>query len=264
MDERTRTTGDGVAPNLRRTAPVPDVKSRTRRRIGLGVIAILLALATYQVARWTKSPPAGGSRFPQGVAQSVGAATVGQGDVRVVVNALGTVTPVATVTVQSQISGYLTQVAFTEGQTVQKGDFLAQIDQRPYEILKAQFEGQLAHDQGLLAQAQLDLTRYQTLAKQNSIARQQAEDQVFIVKQYEGSVKQDQGLVDAQALNVTYCHIVSPVSGRVGLRLVDPGNYVQTTTSTGLAIIAQMQPITVIFAIPEDDLPAIMPQLNAG
>lgn len=264
MDERTRTTGDDVAPNLRRTAPAPDVKSQMRRRVGLGVIAILLALAAYQVARWMKSTPAGGDRFPQGAAQSVGAATVGQGDVRVIVNALGTVTPIATVTVQSQISGYLIQVAFTEGQTVQKGDFLAQIDQRPYEILKAQYEGQLAHDQGLLAQAQLDLTRYQTLAQQNSIARQQAEDQVFIVKQYEGSVKQDQGLVDAQALNITYCHIVSPVTGRVGLRLVDPGNYVQTTTSTGLAVITQMQPITVIFAIPEDDLPAIMPQLNAG
>jgi multidrug efflux system membrane fusion protein len=211
-----------------------------------------------------RSPSPAGGRFPQGAVQTVGAATVTLGNIRVIVNALGTVTPLATVTVQSQINGYMTQVAFTEGQMVQKGDFLAQIDQRPYEILKEQYEGQLAHDQGLLAQAQLDLKRYQTLAAQNSIARQQAEDQVFIAQQYEGSVKQDQGLVDAQALNIAYCHIVSPVAGRVGLRLVDPGNYVQTTSTTGIAVITQLQPITVIFTLPEDDLPEIMPQLNAG
>ena len=123
---------------------------------------------------------------------------------------------------------------------VQKGDFLAQIDPRPYEILKAQYEGQLAHDQGLLAQAQMDLKRYQTLAQQNSIARQQAEDQVFIVQQYEGSVKLDQAQVDAQTLNIAYCHIVSPVTGRIGLRLVDPGNYVQTTSTTGIAVVTQI------------------------
>jgi membrane fusion protein, multidrug efflux system len=271
MDERTRTTDEGLAPGLRRTtpAPEPEVKWRSpaRFRIGLALVAVLLALAAFQVARWVKSGPAGG-RTPQGGGQSVGAATVGQGNIRVIVNALGTVTPIATVTVQSQISGYLTDVPFTEGQMVKKGDFLAQIDPRPYEVLKAQYEGQLAHDQGLLAQAQLDLKRYQTLAQQNSIARQQAEDQVFIVQQYEGSVKQDQGLVDAQILNLTYCHIVAPVTGRVGLRLVDPGNYVQTATSTatstGIAVITQMQPITVIFTVPEDDLPDIMPQLNAG
>ncbi len=167
-------------------------------------------------------------------------------------------------TVQTQINGQLTAVGFTEGQMVKKGDFLAQIDQRPYEILKAQYEGQLAHDQGLLAQAQLDLKRYQTLAQQNSIARQQAEDQVFIVQQYEGTVKQDQAQVDTQTLNIAYCHIVSPVTGRVGLRLVDPGNYVQTASSTGIAVVTQLQPITVIFSIPEDDLPEIMPQFNAG
>jgi membrane fusion protein, multidrug efflux system len=266
MDERTRRTGDEVAPAIPRTTPDPIIKPRSsmRFRIGLGVIAVLIALGVFQIARWVKSSASSGGRFPQGAAQSVGAATVGQGDVRVIVNALGTVTPIATVTVQSQISGYLTEVPFKEGQMVQKGEFLAQIDQRPYEVLKAQYEGQLAHDQGLLAQAQLDLKRYETLAQQNSIARQQAEDQFFIVKQYEGSVKQDQGLVDAQALNITYCHIISPVTGRVGLRLVDPGNYVQTTAATGIAVITQMQPITVIFPIPEDDLPLIMPQFYAG
>jgi len=264
MDERTRNPDDELAPSLRRTPdPIVKTPSRTKSRIWLGVVAILLALAAYQIVRFQRAPAPGG-RNPQGAPQIVGASTVTLSNIRVVVNALGTVTPLATVTVQSQISGYLTDVGFTEGQMVQKGDFLAQIDQRPYQMLKEQYEGQLAHDQGLLAQAQLDLKRYQTLAAQNSIARQQAEDQVFIVQQYEGSVKQDQGLIDAQALNIAYCHIVSPITGRIGLRLVDPGNYVQTTTSTGLAVITQLQPITVIFTLPEDDLPQIMSALNAG
>jgi membrane fusion protein, multidrug efflux system len=266
MDERTRGTDDDLAPALRRTTPDPIVKttSRSTFRIGLGLIVILLAAGVYETVHWIRAPSASGGRNAPGGLQTVGAATVALGNIRVIVNALGTVTPLATVTVQSQINGYLTQVAFTEGQMVQKGDFLAQVDQRPYEILKEQYEGQLAHDQGLLAQAQLDLKRYQTLAAQNSIARQQAEDQVFIVQQYEGSVKQDQGLVDAQALNIAYCHIISPVTGRVGLRLVDPGNYVQTTSTTGIAVVTQLQPITVIFTLPEDDLPEVLPQFNAG
>jgi membrane fusion protein, multidrug efflux system len=268
MDERTRTTDDELAPSLRRTAPAPEVKVRKRRgtrfTIGL-IIVIALALAAYQIGRWALAPHQTTGRFAQGAAaQSVGAATVVVNNVPVVVNALGTVTPIATVTVQSQISGYLTKVPFQEGQMVQKGELLAQIDDRPYAILKAQYEGQLAHDQGLLSQAQMDLKRYQTLAAQNSIAKQQADDQVFIVQQYQGTVKQDQALIDAQTLNIAYCHIVSPVTGRVGLRLIDPGNYVQPNSTTGLAVVTELQPITVIFTIPEDDLPEIMPQLNAG
>ena len=267
MDERTRKTDDELAPNLRRTAPEPVVKSRrfSAVRVGVGLIVVVaLALGVYQIARWVAAPTAPTGRFAQGGVQSVGAATVALNNVPVLVNALGTVTPIATVTVQSQISGYLTQVPFKEGQMVQKGDLLAQIDDRPYVILKAQYEGQLAHDQGLLSQAQMDLKRYQTLAQQNSIARQQAEDQVFIVQQYEGTVKQDQGLIDAQTLNIAYCHIVSPVTGRIGLRLVDPGNYVQSASATGIAVVTELQPITVIFSIPEDDLPEIMPQVYAG
>jgi len=265
MDERTRRTDEELTPNMRRTAPPPDVvaKSRTRLWIGVGLIAILLAVAVYETVHWLKSAPSGG-RFPQGALQSVGGATVGTGNIREIVNALGTVTPIATVTVQTQINGQLTDVAFTEGQLVKKGDFLAQIDARPYQILKEQYEGQLAHDEGLLAQAQMDLTRYQTLAQQNSIAKQQAEDQIFIVQQYRGSVQQDQGLVDSEALNIAYCHIVSPITGRVGLRLVDPGNYVQTTTSTGIAVLTQLQPITVIFSVAEDYLPQIQKQMKAG
>ena len=271
MDERTRRTDEELAPGARRLIPEPLVQPwvkappRSRWRIGIGVIVlVLLALGVYETARWVRTAPSPGGRFPQGALQTVGASTAVLGDVRVILNELGTVTPLATVTVQTQINGQLTEVAFTEGQLVKKGDFLAQIDPRPYEYLKEQYEGQLAHDQGLLAQAQMDQKRYQMLAQQNSIARQQSEDQVFIVQQYAGSVKQDQGLVDAQALNIAYCHIVSPITGRVGLRLVDPGNYVQTTNTTGLAVITQLQPISVIFTLPEDDLPEIMPQFTAG
>jgi membrane fusion protein, multidrug efflux system len=266
MDERTRTTDDKLAPDLRQPGLEPYVESPvlSRSRVVIGVIVILLVIAGYEAIHLTRTPQGPGGRFQNAGAQSVGAATVGTGNIRVIVNALGTVTPIATITVQTQISGQLTQVAFTEGEMVQKGDFLAQVDPRPYEILKEQYEGQLAHDQGLLAQAQMDLKRYQTLAQQNSIARQQAEDQVFVVQQYEGTVKQDQGLVDSEVLNIAYCHIVSPVTGRIGLRLVDPGNYVQTSGSTSLAVVTELQPITVIFAVPEDNLPDIMPQLAAG
>jgi multidrug efflux system membrane fusion protein len=196
--------------------------------------------------------------------QPVGVATVQPRDVKVVISALGTVTPLATVTVVSQISGYLQQVGFTEGQHVKKGDFLAQIDPRPYEALKAQYEGQLAHDQGLLEQARADDARYQTLLKQNSIARQTAENQKYIVQQYEGTVRADQALIDAQALNIAYSHIVSPVDGRVGLRLVDAGNYVQAASTTGIAVITQLQPMTVIFSVPEDALGKIQARMRDG
>ena len=268
MDERTRTSDDELAPNLRRTTPEPGViisEPYSKLRIGLGVaIAVGLVLAAYEIVHTVRAPQPTSSRSATGGLQSVGAATVAPGNIRVIVNALGTVTPLATVTVQTQISGQLTDVGFTEGQLVNKGDFLAQIDARPYEIAKAQAEGQLAHDQGLLAQAQTDLKRYQGLVAQNSIARQQADDQEYLVQQYQGTVKLDQAQVDAQALNIAYCHIVSPVTGRIGLRLVDPGNYVQTSSSSSIAVVTQLQPITVIFSVPEDDLPDIMPQYDAG
>ncbi len=266
MDERTRTTDDELAPNLRQPAPQPDSKTRISKVgivVGL-IIAIGLAFVAYRIVGAVHAPQTNAGRFQGGGLQAVGASTVALNNVPVVVDALGTVTPLVTVTVQSQIGGYLTKVGFTEGQLVHQGDFLAQIDPRPYQILKSQYQGQLAHDQGLLSQAQMDLKRYQTLAKQNSIALQQAEDQVFIVQQYEGTVKQDQALIDTQTLNIAYCHIVSPVTGRVGLRLVDPGNFVPAASATGLAVVTQLQPISVIFSIPEDNLPELMPQINGG
>ncbi len=265
MDERTRKTDNEAAPNLRRTEPAPVIKSGLDRRVRIGLELLILlgiVVGTYQIVRTMHGgQPSGGRPQPP---QSVGAATIGQGDIRVIVNTLGTVTPLATVTVQTQIDGQLMQVGFSEGQMVKKGDFLAQIDPRPYQLQQAQYEGQLAHDQGLLAQAQVDLARYQKLAEQNSIARQQYEDQIYIVQQYQGTVKLDQAQVDQQKLNIVYCHIVSPLTGRVGLRQVDPGNYVQTGNNTGITVVTQTQPITVIFPIPEDDLPEILPQLHAG
>lgn len=269
MDKQTPSSGAETAAEYLRTTPSPVVKKlrarRTRLVTGLVIAAAALSGA-YFAFRWLYPTPSehAGGHHAQGAPQPVGAATIGQGDIRVIINALGTVTPIATITVQTQINGQLQEVAFTEGQMVKKGDFLAQIDPRPYELLQAQYEGQLARDQGVLAQARIDLARYQTLTQQNAIARQQYEDQIYIVQQDEGTVKLDQAMVDQQKLNVAYCHIVSPVSGRIGLRLIDPGNYVQTTNSTGLAVVTELQPITVIFPVPEDDLPDILLQMKTG
>jgi multidrug efflux system membrane fusion protein len=239
-------------------------------------IALLVALvAGYMGWRHFMEPSAepaatpatqgqGGKASGRGASQPVGVATVQPRDVNVVISALGTVTPIATVTVVSQISGYLQQVAFTEGQHVKKGDFLAQIDTRPAEALKAQYEGQLAHDQGLLDQARVDDIRYQSLLKQNSIARQTAEDQKYIVQQYEGTVRADQALINQQALNIAYAHIVSPVDGRVGLRLVDAGNYVTQGSTAGIAVVTQLQPMSVLFSVPEDALNKIAPKMRDG
>ncbi|MCI4679696.1 efflux RND transporter periplasmic adaptor subunit [Rhodoblastus acidophilus] len=194
----------------------------------------------------------------------VAVAIVAPRDIHVTIEALGTVTPLATVTVVSQIAGYLQEVAFKEGQHVKKGDFLAQIDPRPYQALKAQYEGQLARDQGALDQARADMARYSALLKQNSIAAQTAQNQKFVVEQAEGTVRADQALIAAQDLNITYAHIVSPVTGRIGLRLVDPGNYVQAGSTTGIAVITQMQPMSVIFTVSEDALDKILPKIRDG
>jgi len=194
----------------------------------------------------------------------IGVSPVATGDMPVTLTQLGTVTPLATVTVKTQISGYLVQVAFKEGQMVTKGDFLAQIDPRPYQVALEQAQAQLAKDQALLKNAQLDLQRYNTLVAQNSIAKQTRDTQVSLVAQYEATVKADQAQIDAQKLNLTYCRIISPVTGRVGLRQVDAGNYVQTSDPNGIVVVTQLQPISVIFTLPEDNLPEVMKRVRSG
>jgi multidrug efflux system membrane fusion protein len=185
-------------------------------------------------------------------------------DVGVYISALGTVTPIAIVTVRSRVDGELVRVQFREGQMVRAGDVLAEIDPRPYQVQLAQAEAQMARDQALLQNARVDLNRYQTLYKQDSIARQQLDTQEALVRQYEGTVKLDQASIDNARLQLTYCRITAPISGRLGLRQVDPGNIVRAADANGLVVIAQLQPIGVVFAIPEDNLPALMKKLRAG
>jgi multidrug efflux system membrane fusion protein len=238
-------------------------QSRTGRRVATLLVLILLAAGIGAVV-WWHPWGAGRQRPAVDTAQAVRTAPVVTGDLPLYLNGLGTVTPLATVTVKTQIAGTLQTVGFTEGQIVKQGDFLAQIDPRPYQVALEQAKGTLAHDQGLLAQAKADLARYQTLTRQDSISRQQADDQVYLVQQYTGTVAADQGTVDSALLNLTYCHVVAPVAGRVGLRQVDAGNYVQTSDANGLVVITQLQPISVIFTLPEDNVPQVMKRLASG
>jgi multidrug efflux system membrane fusion protein len=266
MDERVDRTEPFHSPPLSRETRV------TRGSRLRGFITLVLLLAAASGAGWylwnrvqTQGTPRGGQgRAAQTAPQPVGAATVDNGDIRILLNELGTVTSLNTVTVLSQISGQLVEIGFKEGQLVKKGDFLAQIDPRPYQAALEQAQGTLAHDQGLLEQAQADLKRYQTLGRQDSIAQQQLDDQKYLVAQYTGTVGTDQGTVDNAKLNLAYCRIVSPIDGQVGLRQVDLGNYVQASASTSLVVITLMQPISVIFSVPEDNLPDIITRIRGG
>lgn len=194
----------------------------------------------------------------------VTAAAVKKGDMSVYLTGLGTVTPLNTVTVRARVDGQLMDVYYREGQTVNKGDTLALIDTRPFEVQLAQAEGQLARDQAILANARIDLNRYRVLWQQDSISKQQLDTQEALIRQYEGAVKVDQGLIDAARLQLAYCRITSPITGRIGLRLVDPGNMVHASDASGLIVITQLQPITVVFSIPEDSLPQVHRRLKTG
>ena len=191
-------------------------------------------------------------------------ATITKGDIDITDRALGTVTPLATATVRTQINGQLQEIAFQEGQIVHQGDFLAQIDPRPYQMTLEQAEGALQKDQALLRDAQRNFDRYQKLVAQDSISRQQLNTQESLVQQYQGAIVTDQGQIDAAKLNITYCHITAPFTGRVGLRQVDQGNYAQTSDANGIVTLTQINPISVLFTLPEDQLPAVMKRLAAG
>jgi membrane fusion protein, multidrug efflux system len=255
---------DRAAPQARVTPPfdLPLPGSRLRWAAALLLALLVVIGAIWLISRGVKQPSTG--RFTSAGPMPVGTAKVKQGDMPVTLSALGTVTPLATVTVKTQINGQLTQIAFKEGQTVTKGDFLAQIDPRPYQVALEQAESQLAKDQAALQNAQVDLARYQKLVAQNSIARQTLDTQTYLVAQDRAIIQADQAQIDAQKLNLTYCHIVAPVSGRVGLRQVDAGNYVQTSDPNGIVVITQQQPISVIFTLPEDNLPALLRRLHSG
>lgn len=248
--------------------PAPAVARRSRRG---WLVALLLVVAATGVAYWLhpvqlqqQGGHRGGGRFRGGdLAQPVAVAPVAQADIPIVLEALGTVTPLSTVTVRAQVSGQITQIGFTEGQNVKKGDFLAQIDDRALTASLHQWQGQLEHDQALLADARLDLDRDLKLTS-NAITQQAVDLQRATVQSDEGTVMSDQAQIEAVQVNIANSHITAPADGRIGLRLVDQGNYVTPGDATGIAVITEMQPISVLFSLPEDSLAQVLEQTHGS
>ena len=246
--------------------------SRGRTRIlivvvGLGCLLVAGAwiasgrqARTQQQAKATGGAPAGQTARPVPVVVT----PVRTGDLNVYLTALGTVTPINTVTVKSRVDGELMKTYFTEGQVVRAGDLLAEIDPRPFQAQLTQAEGQLAREQANLANAKLDLERYQRLAQQEMIARQQLDTQQMTVNQAEASIKMNAGQIEAIKLQLTYCRITAPITGRVGLRLIDPGNVVKANDTAGLVVITQLEPIALVFSVPEDSLQPILRRFRSG
>src|SRR5262245_25834269 len=238
---------------------------RLRTLVGIGVgLAIIAGAGRYISQTGTTAPSRQGGRFGAGMPTPVGIAAAAKGEIPVVVRALGSVTPLHTVNVKTQITGQLIKVEFKEGQMVKQGDLLAVVDPRPYDVALQQAIGAQQKDEALLKNAQTDLERYKKLVAQDSIARQQLDTQQSLVRQYEAALVIDQAAVDAAKLNVTYTRIIAPLTGRIGLRTVDPGNYVTMGDATSICIIIQIQPISVLFTIPEDSLPQVRDRLKSG
>ena len=206
-----------------------------------------------------------GGRFAgMGGPMPVNVATAEKGEIPITVNALGTVTPISTVTVRPQVTGYITQISFQEGQFVKEGDVLAVVDPRPYQLALQQAEGQLGRDQAQLHNAEIDAERYRTLFAQDSIAKQQVDTQDALVRQYRGVVQADEAAVGTARLNLDRCYIKAPLTGRVGLRQIDQGNYISVGDATGIAVITQVKPISVLFTVPEDQLQQILRRVRGG
>ncbi len=259
---RTPTPPDLAPSTSPRDTALPEKKLKHRAWVWIAVL-VVFALVFWWVLRRNNAPAAGPvGRGGMGGPVTATEATATKGDIGVYLTAIGTVTPVYTASIVSQVTGQVVAVHYREGQLVKKGDPLVEIDPRPYEATLMQAEGTLERDTHLLEQAQMDLARYQAALARNAIAKQQVDDQQKLVLQDQGTVKLDQGTVDYDRVQVGFCHIVSPITGRIGLRLVDPGNVVTSSGGTALAVITQLQPITVVFTISEDSLQQVMAQLH--
>ena len=261
-DRRPAAEAIDEQPALTRPGP------RTRR---WAWIAAAVALAVLALAAWywfghgsSDQAKGGGKGDAASRPMPVVAAPARKGNIDVSLDALGTVTPLNNVVVRARVDGQLMSVAFREGQNVKAGDLLAQIDPRPFEVMLTQANGQMARDQAQLKNAQVDLERYQTLLAQDSISRQQVDTQAALVRQFQGAVESDKGAVDNARLQITYARIIAPISGRVGLRQVDPGNIVHASDSNGVVTITQVQPVTVIYPVPEDNVPRIVKRMQTA
>ncbi len=232
--------------------------------VGAAVLVSIVKHRRQTAANDAGGPGSPGGRGGQNGPVAVAVATVSPGDIQIRIPALGTVTTLANVTVRTQISGTLQKILFTEGQLVHVGEIIAQIDPRPYEAALQTAQGNLRRDQALLADARLDLKRYEGLVKEDSIAVQQLDTQRALVDQYIGTIESDEGQVKTAEVNLMYTHIASPASGRVGIRQVDQGNYVTPGDTGGIVVINQLQPISVLFYIPEDNVSALMKKVNQG
>jgi multidrug efflux system membrane fusion protein len=255
-----------VGPDHQLPPPRPEPHRSHTVRILIWVLILLL----FGVLFWVILHQQQAAKAPSGRAAMTGGtvtvttATAKKGDIGVYLNAIGTVTPVYTDVITSQVTGLISAVHYREGQMVRRGDPLIDIDSRPYRAQLLQAQGALERDTNLLAQARMDLERYQAAWARNAIARQVLEDQQKLVLQDEGTVNVDQGVVQYDEVQVAFCHLTAPVSGRVGLRPVDPGNVVQANSTTPLVVIAQIDPITVVFTIAEDDIGQVMAQTRHG
>lgn len=252
-----------LQPADERVAVAPGSKFHVRWLLFL-VALVLIGAAVWLVVGRSSNSSAAASKRQQPPPIPVVASQAVRGDLGVYFTGLGAVTPVYTVTIHTRVDGQLMQVFYHEGQLVHKGDLLAQLDPRPFQVQLTQAQGQLVKDQATLANARIDLARYQELIKRNAVAQQVLATQQSTVAQLEGAVKTDEGQVDAARLNLIYCRIASPIEGRVGLRLVDPGNIVHAADANGLMVITQIRPISVIFALPEDQLDQVLSRFRAG